>query len=85
MRAYDAALYLKAPNRRQAPVLEAVTRWPGKTATELTRKLGIMDPRDVNRRLPELERMAHVKRGPRRACQFTGRKAATWWPEEKAS
>jgi DNA-binding MarR family transcriptional regulator len=67
-------------------VLAIVASRPGHTATELARKMGVMDPRTPNRRLPELERAGLVRRGPRRLCRVTNTKAATWWPtKEKTS
>ena len=62
-------------------VLGIVKEWPGSTASELADAKGIGDIRQINRRLPELEELGRVRRGETRACQITGRAAATWWPE----
>lgn len=62
---------------QQAIVLDLVRRHPDLTAQELARAGGIT--RDVTtRRLPELERVGKVERGPARKCGITGKKAATW-------
>jgi DNA-binding MarR family transcriptional regulator len=63
---------------RQSAALQAVRDWPGQTATELAEACGIFDPRIFNRRLPELEKLGMVERGPARGCRVTGRLAATW-------
>jgi len=62
---------------RRAAV-EAVANHPGLTATELSRAVGISDPRVLNRRLGECEKLGVVVRGPVRVCSVTGRSAATW-------
>jgi predicted transcriptional regulator len=59
--------------------LEIVKAYPGSTASELADVKGIGDPRQINRRLPELEELGRVRRGEARECQITGRKAATWY------
>jgi hypothetical protein len=63
---------------RQA-VLEAVTRHPGLTASELERAEGVLG-RTYGRRLPELAAHLMVRRGEARPCTVTGRAATTWWP-----
>jgi hypothetical protein len=62
----------------QAEALEAVRRWPDRTATELARHRGDGDPRKINRRLGELRAMGAIVEGPARACNVTGRPALTW-------
>lgn len=62
----------------QADTLNHVRRHPGLTATELAHRVGLFDPRVLNRRLPELERLGLVVRGEARPCRVTGRRAATW-------
>lgn len=56
----------------------AVHDWPGSTAQELARRLGDGDPRIINRRLNEIEKMGLVRRGQTRKCRVTGRMAVTW-------
>jgi hypothetical protein len=48
------------------------------TASELADIDQHLDSRHVGRRLPELERIGLVTRGPTRKCLVTGRNAATW-------
>lgn len=67
--------------KMQERVLELVVRRPGLTAEELSRAAGEVDPRRVNRRLPELERLGLVNRGDPRPGS-SGRRCATWWPTE---
>ena len=62
----------------QQRVLALVRRSPGLTALMLAEVAGEWDPRVINRRLPELERLGLIRRGePKR--QGTGRRAVTWW------
>lgn len=62
----------------QGDALRWVREHPGLTATELAHRVGVFDPRVLNRRLPELERMDLVVRGEPRTCTVTGRRAAVW-------
>src|SRR5262245_36086994 len=62
----------------QAWVLGLVRRTPGRTAQELGREHRVGDIRQINRRLPELEEMGLVLRGPARRCAVTGRQAHAW-------
>ena len=75
--AKDAASRL---GKLQAFTLSAVTRHPGLTSSELTKKLALSDPRQINRRLPELEREGLIIRADARPCSVTKRKAHTWRP-----
>jgi len=78
---HDAAWHVvKRLGEIQRWVLKIVEEWPGSTASELADAKGIGDPRQINRRLPELEEQGRVRRGEARECQITGRKAATWFP-----
>lgn len=78
-----------AAAREMTSLLPGVQRWvmgcvndhPGLTVPELARKVGIGDPRKLNRRLPELEAKGIVRRetgGDR--CRISGRLAARWFP-----
>jgi hypothetical protein len=71
---------------QQQLVLEAVKLYPGCTSAELGFAIANDRSEDVivwryraARRLPELQPV-HVRRGPPRGCQQTGRPAGTWWP-----
>jgi hypothetical protein len=59
--------------------LDLVERFPGRTGQELSALAEIGDPRTINRRLGELEKFGRLVRGEPRACEITGRAAATWW------
>jgi hypothetical protein len=74
-----ARLVVKHLGDIQKWVLGVVTDRPGCTATELAQAKGIGDPREINRRLSELEDRGRVRRGGARECRVTGRSAATWW------
>lgn len=65
--------------KAQGDALRWVREHPGRTATELAHAVGVFDPRVLNRRLPELERLGLVKRGEPRPCRVTSRRAAVWW------
>lgn len=55
-----------------------VSRYPGSTATELAQHGGYPDPRVINRRLSEAEKVGLIRRGEARICRVTGRRALTW-------
>ena len=63
--------------QQQAQVLDALTRWPGSTAVELSKASGI-DRYVVSRRLPELV-PKWVRRGKPRACTVAGTAQTTWY------
>lgn len=76
-------------NRTQKQiVLEAVERWPGKTAAELTERIimreawqGMRAARAyhmVCRRLPDLRRDGQLVSGPVRKCSVNPGNAQTW-------
>jgi predicted transcriptional regulator len=67
------------PEARQH-ALDAVRQYPGFTSNELAQKAGDGDPRKINRRLAELERVGLVQRDPPRVCSISGRRAAIWYP-----
>lgn len=74
---HEAARYMVETGRlgeQQTQTLEAVERWPARTANEL----GHLCSQDVHRRLPELETKGKVRREGPRTCDITGRRAATW-------
>jgi hypothetical protein len=58
--------------------LQAVRSHPGMTATEMAHAQGWTDPRVINRRLVELERLGKVRATGARPCSRTGRRAMTW-------
>lgn len=60
--------------------LNAVQRWPDKTAAELAQLAGIpgMDRYAFNRRLSDLRDNGHVVKGARRACAVLGSECLTW-------
>ena len=71
---------------QQRLVLDAVKVYPGRTSAELGQLIAQDRSEDVvmwryraARRLPELQ-PSHVRRGPPRECERTGRPAGTWYP-----
>ncbi|MCL5280289.1 MAG: hypothetical protein M1376_10325 [Planctomycetes bacterium] len=66
--------------RQQRAVYHALCEHPGATARELALVLGCTDVNIPARRLPVLEEMAFVKRGPKRRCQVTQMYVQTWCP-----
>lgn len=75
-------------SERRAQVLELVRAYPGETQGELALRfhtrwpaLGILVAAATpHKRLPELEKMGLVRRGPERLCRDSQYLAATWWP-----
>jgi hypothetical protein len=68
----------------QRRTVDAVRAHPGLTARELAQAVGDADPRDINRRLNEVESAGLVvRRGPR-PCSITNKPCSTWWPKEDA-
>lgn len=79
----------------QRDVLEAVTRWPGRTAVELAVLMGrargfAIDTADgvklrqnVSRRLPELAKGNLTRRGKPRVCDVYGTCQSTWYAVER--
>jgi hypothetical protein len=74
-----------------ARVLSLVRRCPGNTSAELAAESSSvqntyepwswsMDRYVIARRLPEIEFLGRVKRGPARVCHITGHRALTWYP-----
>jgi hypothetical protein len=63
-------------------VLQAVRRWPGRTSAELAELISCYpyDRYVVARRLPELEFLGLVKKGPSKKCSITGHRSLTWHP-----
>lgn len=64
--------------RHRSLVYAEVRIRPGLTSDELAAKLG-MDRHAVARRLPELERMGHIRRGEERKSSVGGRAGVTWF------
>jgi hypothetical protein len=64
--------------KQQGAVLDAVQKYPGSTAVELSRWAGL-DRHAVSRRLPEIQPV-HVRRGAPRECTINGRPQSTWYP-----
>lgn len=62
---------------------ECVAKSPGKTARELAAIYCPQDPKRIDRRLGECEKLGMVRRGEVRKCNRSGRSAATWWPVAK--
>ena len=60
--------------------VECVRKSPGKTSRELAVEYCPTDPRTINRRLGECERLKLVRRGKARTCTVSGRSAAVWYP-----
>lgn len=75
-------------SERRQQVLGLVTRFPGLTAGEYSRKMALAYPElsmsvcaeTPHKRLPELESLGHVKRGPERACSESRYQRETWFP-----
>lgn len=70
-------------------VLEAVTRWPGRTAVELAELIAFTrKPRQtaeqwrhpVSRRTADLAGKGLIRRGEIRECRLKMRRMVTWWP-----
>ena len=73
---------------RRRQVLTLVCQYPGRTHGELSRLMYAAHPElpfaacaeSPHKRLPELESMTFVWRGPARRCRDSGYLAATWYP-----
>ncbi len=78
---HEAADLIKPSlNRLRAWAVSCVLATPGLTARELSERHCPGDPKRIDRRLGECERLGTVRRGEPRACTVGGRRAATWWP-----
>jgi hypothetical protein len=62
---------------QMADTLRAVRTFPGRTSLELSSLTG-MDRYTLARRLPDLEKVRAVAKGPARGCGVSGNKAVTW-------
>lgn len=62
---------------QQKHVLFLVSQHPGHTAKELE-LYSLLDRYQIQRRLSELADLK-IRRGSKRTCQVTGRKAVTWY------
>jgi hypothetical protein len=62
-----------------AKVLNIVRLQPGATSAELA-YAWMIDRYIVARRLPELEFLGLVKKGPPKVCRMTKHRALTWYP-----
>lgn len=71
-------------NKQQGWVLEQVRLHPGRTSLELAQRIGVGDPRRLNRRLPELERKGILCRERGAPCMVTGLRSFRWYPKEGA-
>ncbi|MCC6959431.1 MAG: winged helix-turn-helix domain-containing protein [Dehalococcoidia bacterium] len=61
--------------------LEAVTRWPGRTASELAESSGgQFDRVQANRRLADLDKKQLIRKTESRVSAVTGRLECTWSP-----
>ncbi len=68
--------------QEQLAALCLVRAYPGKTSNELARIAGYGDPRKVNRRLRELERVEMVKDFGTTKDAVTHKACLRWWPIE---
>lgn len=68
---------------QQRMTAQAVTRYPGLTSLELSKKSGV-ERFLLARRLPECVTAGAVRRGPMRRCTQSKRpvECVTWWPSE---
>jgi predicted transcriptional regulator len=73
-----------ARGQQQRIVFRAVVENPGRTSRELA-ALCPLDRYQVARRLPELEEVCMVKKGPARECEVGKRLAVTWLIGERFS
>ena len=64
----------------QLDALCLVRAYPGKTALELSRAAGHEDPRHVNRRLRELERVELIVVRGSSVDPITRKRGMRWWP-----
>ena len=77
----------KKLSRRRQQVLDLVKAHPGATSGELSRYMLERHPdlpirtcaETPHKRLPELESLGLVKRGPMGKCKDSGNQALTWW------
>lgn len=79
---HEAAAEITASGVRgeqQAQTIAAVRAFPGCTMQELAEKTG-HDRYMLARRISECETAGAVRRGAKRTCEVTGRKAEEWWP-----
>lgn len=61
--------------------LDAVTRWPGRTASELAEASGgRFDRVQANRRLADLDKKQLIRKSESRVSAVTGRLECTWSP-----
>jgi hypothetical protein len=77
-----AATEITANGTREAQqgyTVAAVRAFPGRTSQELA-DAARHDRYTLARRLPEVERLSLVHRGPTRRCSITGKTALTWFP-----
>ena len=79
--AAEAEITDSGHRRTQAEiVLDAVRRYPGRTAHELVKHIETLDNVQITRRLNDLVHQGDVKRGSVRGCGVTHRRAVSWWP-----
>lgn len=64
-------------------VLDGVRQCSGATHSEIA-AMTLLDWLQVARRLPELERMGFVCKGPARVCRIKQSKCCTWWLSREA-
>lgn len=77
---HEAAEAIDATGKRRAQLtatLMAVAAYPGSTTLELSGRCSL-DRYALARRMPELERLGYVERGPIRQCRVGKRNATTW-------
>jgi hypothetical protein len=70
-------------HKNAAEVLDLVRRLPGSTSVELFASQAHADDRldrhEVSRRLADLERSGHVRKGPQRRCRVNRTAMVTWY------
>jgi hypothetical protein len=79
---HDAEAHINATGSRaeqQAQTVAAIRQFPGLTMRELSAATGI-DRYVLGRRVSECETSGAVRRGVKRDCAVSKRKAEPWWP-----
>lgn len=66
----------------QRLVLKLVAEAPGLTGRELHAKNPAISYENLHKRLPELVTAGKIRKGDKRHCAITGRKATTWVLED---
>ena len=79
--------HLPKLSERRQQVYDLVCKYRGYTSGELSRRFFTEYQSSMSvaaatphKRLPELETLGYVQKGPTRTCRDSGYKAHTWWP-----